>query len=149
MHLTRRSYKPRSEHTHGRTSTSLRRFGASIPCSLRLAKPQLISLTTLAIIFTVVINHSSPLLPCPLLFSPLLLSYPPPPTPRFIFPPLWYRPRSPLLSGASAFVLGLQRRDNANGANGRDAIKLSGKEVRANYTVNVPNTTLAMNTSGT
>lgn len=59
-------------HTHRRTITSLRRFGASIPRSLRLAKPQLISLTTLAIIFTVVINHSSPLLPCPLLFPPLL-----------------------------------------------------------------------------
>lgn len=108
---------PVSERARQRTQAqSAAGPGAPIPRGLRLAKPQLISLTTLAIIFTVIINHPSPLLSCPLL-SPLPL--PPPslrPGPHFILPPPQHRAGSPLLlSRASAFALGLQRRDNANG----------------------------------
>lgn len=47
----------------------------SIPCSLQLAEPLLISLTTLAIYSTVSINHPSPLLSPPLYPSPTSSSF--------------------------------------------------------------------------
>lgn len=65
----------------------------STPCGPLLAKPLLISLTTLAIFSTVIINHLSPLLSSPSLSSPLLSTLPPHPQPLFsssytIFSPL-------------------------------------------------------------
>lgn len=57
--------------------------GPSAPCGLLLAKPLLISLTTLAIFSTVIINHPSPLLSPLLLYSTPLSTLPPPTSPLF------------------------------------------------------------------
>lgn len=101
-------------------------LATSIPRGLRLAKPQLISLTTLAIIFTVIINHPSPLLSCPLCSS-LLSPSPHPPCPA---PTLF----SLLHSSATALLCcclvprrlcsGCSSEITLTGANGFDAIKV-------------------------
>lgn len=104
--------------------------GAPIPRGLRLAKPQLISLTTLAIIFTVIINHPSPLLSCPLLSSSPRSLYPPRPPHLLSAPaPALF---SLLHSTAPALLccclvprrLGCSGEITLTGANGWDAVKV-------------------------
>ena len=132
-------------HTHTHTHTEV---GSELvwaceapprltPCGLLLAKPLLISLTTLAIFSTVIINHllSSPLLSSPLLSSPLLSALPPH-TLSPTFPTPQYLLRSLLLSSAPAFVRELQWWDNTSRPNGKNAIKLTKKLAHTNYADN-------------